>query len=151
MNECLESNTIGTNSVFNFCLENKIKLIYSATSATLGNDGNEFKVITQIFLYKFINDKFLEEIKDGLTSELIKGIPSGINKMLFSIVRFCEIVSFPCRPEFLNVCHLAQRILIWRPHMRASSWEHCRHRTSRATFSWFLRRSTSGRAPVRSL
>ena len=36
----------------------------SVTSAYgLGNDGNEFKVITQIFLYKFINDKFLEEIK----------------------------------------------------------------------------------------
>ena len=37
MNKCLESNTIGTNSVFNFCLKNKIKLIYSATSASLGN------------------------------------------------------------------------------------------------------------------
>ena len=24
----------------------------------LGNDGNEFKIITQIFLYKFLNDKF---------------------------------------------------------------------------------------------
>jgi len=29
----------------------------------LGNDGNEFKIITQSFLYKFINDKFLNEIK----------------------------------------------------------------------------------------
>ena len=25
----------------------------------LGNDGNEFKIITQVFLYKFLNDKFL--------------------------------------------------------------------------------------------
>ena len=34
----------------------------SVTSAYgLGNDGNEFKVITQIFLYKFINDKFLKK------------------------------------------------------------------------------------------
>lgn len=24
----------------------------------LGNDGNEFKIITQVFLYKFLNDKF---------------------------------------------------------------------------------------------
>ena len=39
MNECLDSNTIGSNSVFNFCLKNKIKLIYSATSASLGNNG----------------------------------------------------------------------------------------------------------------
>ncbi|MBL6448381.1 SAM-dependent DNA methyltransferase [Fulvivirga sp. 29W222] len=29
----------------------------------LGNDGNEFKIITQVFLYKFINDKFVHEIK----------------------------------------------------------------------------------------
>jgi type I restriction enzyme M protein len=29
----------------------------------LGNDGNEFKIITQIFLYKFLNDKFVHEVK----------------------------------------------------------------------------------------
>jgi len=34
----------------------------------LGNDGNEFKIITQIFLYKFLNDKFITEIKKINTS-----------------------------------------------------------------------------------
>jgi type I restriction enzyme M protein len=29
----------------------------------LGNDGNEFKIITQVFLYKFLNDKFSHEVK----------------------------------------------------------------------------------------
>lgn len=29
----------------------------------LGNDGNEFKIITQVFLYKFLNDKFAYDIK----------------------------------------------------------------------------------------
>ena len=29
----------------------------------LGNDGNEFKIITQVFLYKFINDKYIDEAK----------------------------------------------------------------------------------------
>lgn len=29
----------------------------------LGNDGNEFKIISQIFLYKFLNDKFAYEVK----------------------------------------------------------------------------------------
>ena len=29
----------------------------------LGNDGNEFKIITQVFLYKFINDKFAFDVK----------------------------------------------------------------------------------------
>ena len=31
MDECIESNSIGSHAVFNFCLSNKIKLIYSAT------------------------------------------------------------------------------------------------------------------------
>ncbi len=39
MNECINSNSIGSNEVFNYCLKNKIKLIYSATSATVGNNG----------------------------------------------------------------------------------------------------------------
>jgi type I restriction enzyme M protein len=30
----------------------------------LGNDGNEFKIITQVFLYKFMNDKFGYELKE---------------------------------------------------------------------------------------
>src|ERR1043166_7703731 len=30
----------------------------------LGNDGNEFKIITQVFLYKFMNDKFAHEVKE---------------------------------------------------------------------------------------
>ncbi len=30
----------------------------------LGNDGNEFKIITQVFLYKFMNDKFGYEVKN---------------------------------------------------------------------------------------
>ena len=29
----------------------------------LGNDGNEFKIITQVFLYKFMNDKFINELR----------------------------------------------------------------------------------------
>ena len=33
MNECIDSNSVGSNAVFNFCLKNKIKLLYSATSA----------------------------------------------------------------------------------------------------------------------
>jgi len=37
----------------------------------LGNDGNEFKIITQVFLYKFMNDKFGYEMK-ALVPELNK-------------------------------------------------------------------------------
>ena len=41
MNKCIQSNSIGSHAVFNFCLKNKIKLIYSATSASLGNKGKD--------------------------------------------------------------------------------------------------------------
>jgi type I restriction enzyme M protein len=41
------------------------------TSYGLGNDGNEFKIITQVFLYKFMNDKFGYEFK-LLDSKLAK-------------------------------------------------------------------------------
>lgn len=39
------------------------KLKATCSSAGLGNDGNEFKIITQVFLYKFLNDKFAFELK----------------------------------------------------------------------------------------
>ena len=62
MNECIDSNTIGTNSVFNFCLENNIKLIYSATSATLGNKGND-KDLSPYAFTKAKNLELLENLK----------------------------------------------------------------------------------------
>ena len=62
MNECIESNTIGTNSVFKFCLENKIKLIYSATSASLGNKGND-KNLSPYAFTKSKNLELLENLK----------------------------------------------------------------------------------------
>ncbi len=62
MNECIESNTVGTNSVFNFCLENKIRLIYSATSASLGNKGND-KNLSPYAFTKSKNLELLENLK----------------------------------------------------------------------------------------
>ena len=62
MNECIESNTIGTSSVFNFCLENRIKLIYSATSASLGNRGNDRNLSPYAFT-KAKNLELLENLK----------------------------------------------------------------------------------------
>ena len=61
-NECLESNSIGTNAVFKFCLENNIKLIYSATSATLGNSGKDQNLSPYAFT-KSKNLELLENLK----------------------------------------------------------------------------------------
>ncbi len=62
MNECINSNSIGTNAVFNFCLKNKIKLIYSATSATLGNKGDD-KNLSPYAFTKAKNLELLENLK----------------------------------------------------------------------------------------
>ncbi len=62
MNTCINSNTIGTNAVFNFCLKNKIKLIYSATSASLGNRGKD-KDLSPYAFTKSKNLELLENLK----------------------------------------------------------------------------------------
>ena len=62
MDECISSNFIGTNSVFNFCLKNKIKLIYSATSASLGNNGRD-KNLSPYAFTKAKNLELLENLK----------------------------------------------------------------------------------------
>ena len=62
MNECINSNSIGTNAVFNYCLKYKIKLIYSATSATLGNKGGD-KNLSPYAFTKAKNLELLENLR----------------------------------------------------------------------------------------
>jgi UDP-glucose 4-epimerase len=62
-NECFNSNSIGSKSVFNFCLDNKIKLIYSATSASLGNKGKD-KNLSPYAFTKSKNLELLENLKN---------------------------------------------------------------------------------------
>ena len=62
MKECINSNSIGSNAVLNFCLSNNIKLIYSATSATIGNDGND-KNLSPYAFTKAKNIELLENLK----------------------------------------------------------------------------------------
>ena len=62
MNECINSNIIGTNEVFNFCLKNQIKLIYSATSASIGNRGSD-KNLSPYAFTKAKNIEMLENLK----------------------------------------------------------------------------------------
>ena len=62
MNDCINSNSIGSHEVFNFCLKNKIKLIYSATSASIGNKGND-KNLSPYAFTKSKNLELLENLK----------------------------------------------------------------------------------------
>tara|TARA_B100000963_G_scaffold174164_1_gene151516 strand:+ start:52 stop:936 length:885 start_codon:yes stop_codon:yes gene_type:complete len=58
--KCFESNTLGTKAIFKFCLDNKIKLIYSATSASLGNSGKD----KNLSPYAFTKSKNLELLEN---------------------------------------------------------------------------------------
>ena len=62
MNECINSNSIGSHAVFNFCLTNNIKLIYSATSASIGNNGLD-KNLSPYAFTKAKNLELLENFK----------------------------------------------------------------------------------------
>ena len=72
MDQCLDSNTVGTNAVFNYCLSNNIKLIYSATSASLGNRGKD-KNLSPYAFSKSQNLELLENLKKwfGFKYEII--------------------------------------------------------------------------------
>ena len=58
--ECFKSNSIGSNAVFKFCLDHNIKLIYSATSASLGNKGHD----KNLSPYAFTKSKNLELLEN---------------------------------------------------------------------------------------
>ena len=61
-NDCFKSNSNGSNKVFKFCLDNKIKLIYSATSASLGKMGED-KNLSPYAFTKSKNLELLENLK----------------------------------------------------------------------------------------
>ena len=77
MNECIESNSLGSHAIFNFCLKNNIKLIYSATSANLGNKGND-KNLSPYAFSKAKNLEMLENLKKWF-------------KMKFEIIYFYNV------------------------------------------------------------
>ena len=60
--KCFKSNSLGTQAVFKFCLDNKIKLVYSATSASLGNKGEDRNLSPYAFT-KSKNLELLENLK----------------------------------------------------------------------------------------
>ena len=60
--ECYDTNSIGSKAVFKYCLNNNIKLVYSATSASIGNKGND-KNLSPYAFTKAKNIEMLENLK----------------------------------------------------------------------------------------
>ena len=79
-NKCFESNSKGTQIVFKFCLDNRIKLIYSATSASLGNKGQD----KNLSPYAFTKSKNLE---------LLENLRKWFN-FKFEVVYFYILIKF---------------------------------------------------------
>ena len=62
IDECFSSNIEGSSNIFNFALKNKIRLVYSATSASLGNKGEDMNLSPYAFS-KAKNLELLENLK----------------------------------------------------------------------------------------
>ena len=62
INKCFKKKIIGSKKVFEFCLKEKIKLVYSATSASLGNRGLD-KNLSPYAFSKSVNLELLENYR----------------------------------------------------------------------------------------
>ena len=143
MNECLNSNTVGSNAVFNFCMKNKIKLIYSATSASLGNNGDD-KNLSPYAYSKSKNLELLENLKKwfGFKYEVIyfynvygpyqirKGTMSTVigifedhykrKKALPVVKPGSQTRRFTHIDDTVNICYLAWKLNLCRHYSIAS-------------------------------
>ena len=93
--QCFQSNSIGSQAVFKFCLENRIKLIYSATSATLGSKNDD----KNLSPYAFTKNKNLE---------LLENLKKWFN-FKFEIIYFYNVYG----PRQINVGDMATIIGIF--------------------------------------
>ena len=82
----------------------------TCTSFGMGNDGNEYKIITQVFLYKFLNDKFGYELKNSdspfkskfASSEKWEEVYSSLNESDREMLRYAISPDVPfLKPEHL--------------------------------------------------
>ena len=142
-NECIESNSIGTHAVIKFCMENKIKLIYSATSASLGNNGEDKNLSPYAFtksknlellnnLKKWFNFKFeiiyfynvygQNQIETGNMATII-GIFENLHKLNkpLTIVRpGTQSRRFTHVQDTINICYIAWKKNLCRHYSIAS-------------------------------
>lgn len=87
--------------------EKTLKLIdglkATCQSYGMGNDGNEYKIITQVFLYKFLNDKFGYELKNT-KSDIAKKLIGDVKwETAYENLRMMSVClsKVPFRPMFL--------------------------------------------------
>ena len=131
MNECINSNSIGSHAVFNFCLINKIKLIYSATSASLGNNGLD-KNLSPYAFTKSKNLEMLENLKKWF-------------KLKYEIVYFYNVYGLNqiCKGDMATVIGIFEKqfkenkpLTIVKPGTQERRFTHVKDTVEACYFAW---------------
>jgi UDP-glucose 4-epimerase len=131
INDCFSSNIEGTPNVFNFALNNKIKLIYSATSASLGNGGKDMNLSP----YAFSKAKNLE---------LLENLKKWFN-FRFEVVYFYNVYGEKqiCKGEMATVVGIFEdyfkrekKLPVVRPGTQARRFTHVFDTTKACIFAW---------------
>jgi UDP-glucose 4-epimerase len=131
INDCFSSNIEGTPNVFNFALKNKIRLIYSATSASLGNGGKDMNLSP----YAFSKAKNLE---------LLENLKKWFN-FRFEVVYFYNVYGEKqiCKGEMATVVGIFEdyfkrkkKLPVVRPGTQARRFTHVFDTVKACIFSW---------------
>jgi len=130
-NECFSSNIEGSSNVFNFALKNKIKLIYSATSASLGNKGEDMNLSP----YAFSKAKNLE---------LLENLKKWFN-FRYEVVYFYNVygVRQICKGDMATVVGIfeehfkrGKKLPVVRPGTQARRFTHVYDTVNACIFAW---------------
>ena len=131
INDCFSSNIEGTPNVFNFALSNKIRLIYSATSASLGNGGKDMNLSP----YAFSKAKNLE---------LLENLKKWFN-FRFEVVYFYNVYGEKqiCKGEMATVVGIFEdyfkkekKLPVVRPGTQARRFTHVFDTVKACIFAW---------------
>ena len=131
INDCFSSNIEGTPNVFNFALNNKVRLIYSATSASLGNGGKDMNLSP----YAFSKAKNLE---------LLENLKKWFN-FRFEVVYFYNVYGEKqiCKGEMATVVGIFEdyfkrekKLPVVRPGTQARRFTHVFDTVKACIFAW---------------
>ena len=131
INECFNSNIEGSSKVFNFALKNKIKIVYSATSASLGNSGNDMNLSP----YAFSKAKNLE---------LLENLKKWFN-FKYEVIYFYNVYGERqiCRGDmatvvgiFENCFRLGKKLPVVRPGTQERRFTHVFDTVKACIFAW---------------
>ena len=131
INDCFSSNIEGTPNVFNFALNNKIRLIYAATSASLGNGGKDMNLSP----YAFSKAKNLE---------LLENLKKWFN-FRFEVIYFYNVYGEKqiCKGEMATVVGIFEdcfkrekKLPVVRPGTQARRFTHVFDTVKACIFAW---------------